>query len=776
MRLRTRLSLAFFLVSVLPLAVVTAYSYYSSGAALRRAAETQADQMAADMGNRMSWVMADLGDRVERLWRMRVEQPSGGSAPGRAGATDAAGVTRRVAADPATDPTAAAAVPDAEAAAAMRNVATMMLAEAAPLVQRLEFSSKGVDEVSVPPSGPPPGPVPDPGAERSGRGGRSGMRGDGRGRRTADGSSPMLPPPEGFGPGGPRPRPPMPPGQRTGAAPRTAVRGVPVVAPGMPRIVIEFAEGAGEAGTEPARVFEALDPSELTAWRVALQRQADREAQLRLRSDVEISAATIQAATDTAERAAAQGRGAARAVPQADQERRRQARQAHMTALARGESLKFAVERNGEVIGEINASVDQRRLIETVLSLARRDRGEIPFVLAPSGSVHTVDEAADKTIKALNLDFTSLASRQASSTETVGDWLVVTRRDASGIVFGLARPMRDSLRDMRRVLLSNLAVGLLLIAAAFVVMVPLASRLTRHVKSLTDGVHRLARGERGTRVPVESRDEIGDLATAFNAMAAELESHEQMLVRQERLRRELELSRQIQNEMLPHGLLKVGLTEVAGVSVPAREVGGDFFNYFALQDGTIALLVGDVSGKGVGAALLMANVQATLRARLPLDGDLPHLVAQLDLEVAANTPSEVYLTLFVGILDPARRTLRYVNAGHNPQFLLRLAGRIERMGASGFPVGLMPGYPYEERTIEVGAGELLFLYTDGTVEVFNEAGDMFDADRLEAALVRASTGTVNEVLATVEAAILEFRGTAEPYDDATMLALRIAAP
>jgi len=246
-----------------------------------------------------------------------------------------------------------------------------------------------------------------------------------------------------------------------------------------------------------------------------------------------------------------------------------------------------------------------------------------------------------------------------------------------------------------------------------------------------------------------------------------------MLVQQERLRRELELSRQIQNEMLPHGLLKVGLTEVAGVSVPAREVGGDFFNYFALQDGTIALLVGDVSGKGVGAALLMANVQATLRARLPLDGNLPHLVAQLDLEVAANTPPEVYLTLFVGILDPARRLLRYVNAGHNPQFLLRPDGHIERMGASGLPVGLMPGYPYEERTIDVGAGELLFLYTDGTVEVFNEAGDMFDADRLEAALVRASTGTVNQVLATVEAAILEFRGTAEPYDDATMLALRI---
>jgi sigma-B regulation protein RsbU (phosphoserine phosphatase) len=117
-----------------------------------------------------------------------------------------------------------------------------------------------------------------------------------------------------------------------------------------------------------------------------------------------------------------------------------------------------------------------------------------------------------------------------------------------------------------------------------------------------------------------------------------------------------------------------------------------------------------------------------------------------------------------------------VNAGHNPQFLLRPEGRIERMGPSGMPVGLMPGYPYEERTIAVGAGELLFLYTDGTVEVFNEAGEMFDADRLQQALVQASAGSVNEVLATVEASILAFRGTAEPFDDATMMALRISAP
>ena len=256
-------------------------------------------------------------------------------------------------------------------------------------------------------------------------------------------------------------------------------------------------------------------------------------------------------------------------------------------------------------------------------------------------------------------------------------------------------------------------------------------------------------------------------------MASELEAHDQLLVKQERLARELELCRQIQNEMLPHGPLKLGLAEIAGVSIPAREVGGDFFNYFPLADGRIAVLVGDVSGKGVGAALLMANIQATLRARLQLESDLASLADSVDRDIAANTPPEVYITLFVGLLDPPRREFCYVNAGHNPQFLLRADGGIERLSSTGLPIGLLPGHGFEARTIAVEPGDLLFLYTDGAVEAPNEDGDFFDADRLQQALVAASAEGIDEVLVSVERAVRAFRGEADPADDATMLALRL---
>jgi len=553
----------------------------------------------------------------------------------------------------------------------------------------------------------------------------------------------------------------------------------------MPRVVIEMPAPRADAASGQAQsALESLSPEAIYAWRRAIQRQADREADLRARGSIgpppgppqppDAPAVPVpgtgNASTPSVRSAP---RAGASAAQQAELERRRTERADRMVALARGEALQFQVKRNGQMVGAITATVDRDRMIETVLSLGRRERGEIPFVLDAGGELHTVDPDAARTARELDLGTTARTALASSSTQLAGDWIVVTRRDPSGIVFGLARPIRESLREMRRASLRNLAMGLLLIAGAFAIILPLASRLTRHLTALNAGVQRLAAGDRTARVQVNTGDEVEDLAHSFNRMASELEAHDRLLVKQERLARELELCRQIQNEMLPHGPLKLGLAEIAGVSIPAREVGGDFFNYFPLADGRIAVLVGDVSGKGVGAALLMANIQATLRARLQLESDLAQLADSVDRDIAANTPPEVYITLFVGLLDPPRRELQYVNAGHNPQFLLRADGGIERLDSTGLPIGLLPGRGFEARTVAVEPGDLLFLYTDGAVEAPNEDGDFFDADRLQQALVNASAEGIDEVLVSVERAVRAFRGQADPADDATMLALRL---
>ena len=750
MRIRTRLSLAFFLISVVPLGVVTAYSYYSSAAALRRAAEGQAEQMAAEMGDRMAWVMTDLGDRVERLWRMRIDAPATG-------------------AEPRTAPR-----PAEQTAAEMRVVATAMLAEAAPLVRRLEFepaAAGAADGAATSPAEPPGPPEPPmPGPEFGRRGGGRAMPGGG-------------PPPEGPGVGL---RPGRPRGRGEGGPGEPGSAGVAVMAPGMPHVVIDMpaVQAAASAGSADV-ALGSLSPEAVYAWRRAIQRQAEREADIR-------AAASMRPTPDAprppdapvapppptgAGAASAPGRIVPRppapALQQAALERRRALQAEHMLALARGEALQFEVTRNGRRVGAISATVDRNRMIETVLSLGRRERGEIPFVLDAGGGLHTVDSTAAGTVRDLDLAAAARAALASSSTQLTGDWIVVARRDPSGIAFGLARPIGESLREMRQASLRNLATGLLLIAGAFALILPLASRLTRHLTALNAGVQRLAAGDRAARVNLDTNDEVGELAHSFNRMASELEAHDQLLVKQERLARELELCRQIQNEMLPHGPLKLGLAEIAGVSIPAREVGGDFFNYFPLADGRIAVLVGDVSGKGVGAALLMANIQATLRARLQLESDLAQLADSIDRDIAANTPPEVYITLFVGLLSPPQRELQYVNAGHNPQFLLRAGGGIERLDSTGLPIGLLPGRGFDVRNVAVEPGDLLFLYTDGAVEAPNEAGEFFDADRLQQALVAASAQGIDEVLVSVERAVRAFRGQANPADDATMLALRL---
>jgi serine phosphatase RsbU (regulator of sigma subunit) len=445
---------------------------------------------------------------------------------------------------------------------------------------------------------------------------------------------------------------------------------------------------------------------------------------------------------------------------------------ARVQADVSGRKIEVAVRRDGRVVGRANAVMNLDRTLHSVLALARRDQGEIPFAIDERGTVYAA--APDQKPMLERLDIVNTGRQAAEGTpRRSGDWIVVARRDPSGLVFGIARPIGESLREIRRMSWRNLSIGLGVIALACIGIVPISHRMTQHVSSLSEGVRQLAGGDFKARVPVRSADEFGALASAFNSMAADLERHQSLVVERERLRRELELSRQIQTEMLPHASLRLGAAEIKGLSIPAREVGGDFFNYFALPDGRLALLVGDVSGKGVSAALLMANVQATLRARLPLETELARLADGLDREIDANTPRGVYLTLFLGILDVDRGLLRYVNAGHNPQFLLHAAGGIQPLSSTGMPIALYPSQGYSESVVDIGRGDLLFFYTDGLVETENASGDMFGAERLQRLLEATHKQGVDRILEEVETSVRAFRGDAEPFDDATMMALRI---
>jgi serine phosphatase RsbU (regulator of sigma subunit) len=417
------------------------------------------------------------------------------------------------------------------------------------------------------------------------------------------------------------------------------------------------------------------------------------------------------------------------------------------------------------------AEKDELRLwLRSILSSAERGEGAIPFAIDADGRVYAPDPEDEKTLTALGVVPGHPATRRDAS-----EWVVPFSDDPdTGIVIGVARPVGPALSDFRRTAARNLGLGLGLAVLAALGILPLSHRMTRHIATLTDASERLARGDLSVRVPVPHGREFGRLAETFNRMARDLRANQGRLIEQERLRKELEIGRRIQEELLPRAPLCAPFAEVSGVSLPAREVGGDFFNYFVLGEEEVALLIGDVSGKGVGAALLMASLQATIRARLGLERDLARLVDALDRETTSEKPLAPYFTLFLAVLDGRSGTLRWVNGGHNTQFVLRRAGGVLRLASTGRPPGLYPGGGYEEQSLRLEGGDALFLFTDGLVEAEDEAEEPFGAGRLEALLQVHRSEDLPALVGRVHAAVREHRGPTEAADDATMVALRFS--
>jgi serine phosphatase RsbU (regulator of sigma subunit) len=819
MSLRTRLVLAFFLLSVVPLAAVTTYTYVTNVEALRVAAQREADLLAGELGQRMQLVTAQLSERVEHLMDIAELQ---------AAADAAAADSTKAAAAPAAVTTSAAntgtntSVVIVTSQNALSDQIAKSLGQTAMLLNNVQMRNmRG--------GGGPGGPGGDRGGGRGGRGGPppavppapsvttvgraiptspvtaatpaptpSGAAGAGasgnastnaaanepprgRGPRPNQGFDPTRDPQRFGGSGGQRPGGPPP----SGPPPVPGAPGAPGSTAQTTTITpITDANGNLMIDMGPLRrdlMRQVLPADKRLEDLTAEERQrlaADvNQRLLGIQQGIQISAAELQKRAVEAEKAATAKAEAAKAAPApkaaaapktAAKPPVAQAELKRKSSLT-GNNIAVTVERNGEVVRSMNAELNLRNVLGLVFSTTQRDRGELPFAVAKDGTLYTRAESDKERVAA----FGDVAKPDGPSMVRLPDWIVVTTEDksGSGLRLGVARPVGDSLAALRRAAARNAGLGLGFIAIALIGIVPLSSRLTRNLTALNEGVSRIAHGDYRARVPVKSNDEVGQLAVAFNQMATDVERHQHQAVEQERIRRELELGRQIQNEMLPHAPLNLGLTQVQGVSVPAREVGGDFFNYFVLDDGKVALLMGDVSGKGVGAALLMANIQASLRIRLGLGQSLAAVADALDRDIEANSPGPVYATLFIGVLDPASRLLRYVNAGHNPQYALRLQGGLERMHATGLPVGLLAGRGYAERSVQLAAGDLLFFYTDGCVEVENEKGEPFGTEQLEPLLL-ASVKSANP-LHHIEDAIKAFRGKSEPLDDATLMTVKV---
>ena len=247
---------------------------------------------------------------------------------------------------------------------------------------------------------------------------------------------------------------------------------------------------------------------------------------------------------------------------------------------------------------------------------------------------------------------------------------------------------------------------------------------------------------------------------------------EQEIRERARVEQELQVARRIQHALLPKALPELRGWEIATHYLPAREVGGDFYDFLELPDGRLGLVVGDATGHGVPAALMMANTQSVLRAVTQRGGSEPgRLLAEVNEVLRAYMPPNMFVTCFYGVLDPESGSFRYANAGHNLPFCQQEDLAIE-LRATGMPLGLMPGMRYEEKETMVLPGGSILIYSDGLVEAHNSEFEMFGSPRLRSLLTGRVTGP--KELTTVLLEDLErFTGEGwEQEDDITLVALR----
>ena len=250
------------------------------------------------------------------------------------------------------------------------------------------------------------------------------------------------------------------------------------------------------------------------------------------------------------------------------------------------------------------------------------------------------------------------------------------------------------------------------------------------------------------------------------------EMHTQEIRQRELVEQELEVARSIQQASLPKEVPTLEGWQISPFYRPAREVGGDFYDFHFLSKGRVGLVVGDATGKGVPAALVMSTTLGMIQlAAGALDSSSPgEVLSRVNETLVARIPSNMFVTCFYAILDPENASLSYANAGHDPPYLQR-RGEAEELRARGMPLGLMPGMDYKEKEIVLDAGEVALFYTDGLVEAHNPKGEMFGFPRLRALIAEhAVGGSLGEFLMEE---LYTFVGEGwEQEDDITLLTLK----
>jgi len=418
----------------------------------------------------------------------------------------------------------------------------------------------------------------------------------------------------------------------------------------------------------------------------------------------------------------------------------------------------------------------QRVFLNQIRSLQIIERKDKKFVVLvrTEGLSDAAVRAADERIN--EDDFLN-----TENTELAGEKILAVCKSIEGTPIRVYYPISvTSLTApiMERAIIVGLLGGAGLIVI-FLFSMALVGRHIRRIQTLNRSTQAVAAGDFKVRVHKQGHDEIGDLATSFNRMTESLirymEELKESVASKERLKRELELAAEIQQKALPEKTPVVDSAQIAAKTIPAYEVGGDYYDFLVMGTGEVGIVIADAAGKGLSGTLFMSNSRSVFRVIADEETRPGSILAKMNDFIAGNsTNSGMFITVLYSIYNPKTRKLSCVNAGHHPALIYTPGDKKCRsLKEAGLPIGIMPAEHYETETVQLKKDDIVVFFTDGLIEAINEKGEMFGHERVDAAIVRHASLSAAGMLAEIESTWRNFCKTDQLFDDMTLVVMKI---
>ena len=461
----------------------------------------------------------------------------------------------------------------------------------------------------------------------------------------------------------------------------------------------------------------------------------------------------------------------------------------------------------------ITAPMTQQLLNGLVPNLGLVDAGA-----TPNGPVATVEQARDfagagalpPAANRLDADvvwFATLPSADWSHPGQGGEgFFIAVRSRVSAVLASVFNRTADVFQStLKSLLIAGFIVFIIVEIVSWIIGISMTRTITEAVHRLYDGTQKAIEGDFSHRIEVRGTDQLAELSRSFNRMTENIERLLLVAKEKERLQSEIEIAREVQNQLFPKEAPELPTLRLRAVCRPARLVSGDYYDYEFVGPGTVALAIADVAGKGISAALLMAALQSSLRTQLEavrerhragaaptlsgsstgpvaLDSVVPgvsegvgfstsRLVSNLNRQLHATTSTEKYATFCLGVYDESSSRFTYTNAGHLPPLLVR-GGQVTRLNVNGTVVGAFSFAQYDESHIALQSGDLLVCYTDGVTEPENAYGEMFGEHRLISLLEHNAHHEQDRIIEVVMDSVRQWTASDELQDDMTLLVAR----